>query len=315
MRKLAFRALAVLAFLGVQLLALELVLWAFFSFHQDYDAEMWRYTRLLKRNVPDARGHVHAVSGSAKLMGVEVRTNSLGLRGPEVGELGSRLLVAGDSFTLGWGVKEEEAYPAVIGAACGGLKPVNMGVGNYNLEQVVAGVKDLGSRLQARQLLYGFYWNDAEPLQREPDSWIARHSHLALFWRKIQVRLLHYGGKAQSYRDYYGATFEGESWKRFEGAARELAAYARKNNVELRVALLPELRVPNDPDIGAIYAKVETLFRGLGARTVNLFGKLPPLASPELYWVAPDDPHPNTAAHAWIAREIQKSFWPNCNGL
>ena len=49
----------------------------------------------------------------------EIRTNSLGLRG---GELISpkpnnsvRVLFIGDSFTLGWGVKEEESYPDVVG--------------------------------------------------------------------------------------------------------------------------------------------------------------------------------------------------------
>jgi lysophospholipase L1-like esterase len=43
------------------------------------------------------------------------RTNSLGLRGDQVREDGAiRILSVGDSCTWGWGVPQEEAYPAVL---------------------------------------------------------------------------------------------------------------------------------------------------------------------------------------------------------
>lgn len=309
------KLLGILVFVALQVFLLELILSVFFSLHQDYDAEMWKYTRDLKANVPDPRGHVHALSGSAKLMGVKVRTNSLGHRGPEPKPGARHLLVAGDSFTLGWGVEEEATYSALLQNECPGREVANLGVGNYNLEQVAASVEAWGPELNPAAVLYGFYWNDAEPLQHEPDSWLARHSHLALFWRKIQVRLLHYGGKPQSFLDYYRETYEGESWERFQAAAGRLAAFAKGRGLKLHVVLLPELRTPDDPDIRAVYAKVETLFRGLGAETLNLFGKLPPAAKPEAYWVAPDDPHPNALAHKAIAEALTKSFWPNCKSF
>lgn len=308
MKRLAAAAI----FLVLQLLALELSLAIFFRVKQDYDAEMWKYTRDLKRNVADARGHVHVANGSAKLMGVEIRTNELGLRAPPASELGARLLVAGDSFTLGWGVEEDKSFPALLGVACSGKRVRNLGVGNYNLAQTVAALRGLVPRLRASEILYAFYWNDAEPYQKEPDSWLARHSHLALFWRKIQVRLLRAGNKPGAFLDYYASTFEGESWDRFEASARELASLAKKNRAALRVALLPELRVPDEPRIRAIHAKVEKLFRSLGAKTVNLLGRLPPQPRPETYWVAPDDPHPNALAHREIASLVQKSLWPEC---
>ena len=318
------RAFALALFVVIQLLALELSLAAFFWLKQDYDAEMWKYTRDLKRNVSDARGHVHVLNGSAKLMGVEVRTNSLGLRDEEArlvarshGRLIQNALVVGDSFTLGWGVEQAHTFASLL-KGCGDsnyeLSTVNGGVGNYNLQQTVAQARDLIPKLQPKSLLYAFYWNDAEPYQKEPDSWFARHSHLALFWRKIQVRLLHSANKPQSYLDYYASTFEGIGWKRFEESARELASLAKDNKATLHVALLPELRTPDEPRIKAIYGKVEGLFQSLGVKTANLLGRLPPQPSPQAYWVAKDDPHPNALAHREIASLLQKSFWPNCSG-
>jgi hypothetical protein len=50
---------------------------------------------------------------------VRVRVNRLGFRGPELGErtpATKRILALGDSFTFGWGVEDDEAWPAVLGS-------------------------------------------------------------------------------------------------------------------------------------------------------------------------------------------------------
>ncbi len=307
----SFAALGAAVFL---LLALELAARFYFSVHQDYETEVWRYSRLLWKNVPDARGHVQQPNQSAVLMGVTVTTNSLGLRGAEPGELGGGLLVAGDGATLGWGVEEAETFTARLGAACPGKRPVNLGVVNYNLEQVVASLKDLLPRLRGRQLLYAFAPNDALPPQRDPGrSWISRHSYLALSLRKTSARLLGLAPQPQRRIAALYSSFQGESWDKFSAAAKELVTLSRRRRLQLRVVLLPDLRSPGDPEIAEIYSKAEALFRSLGARTLNLYGKLPPAASPKELWVAGDDPHPNPEAHRAIASALAKAFWPGCN--
>src|SRR5690349_15789398 len=58
--------------------------------------------------VPDCRGLIEGTDA-------ELRTNSLGLRGPEVAEDGTaRILAVGDSCTFGWGVAEGQSYPVQL---------------------------------------------------------------------------------------------------------------------------------------------------------------------------------------------------------
>lgn len=300
-------------------LSLEALLALFFHLRQDYDAEMWKYARDLKQNVSDERGHIHLPSRNVKLMGTEVRTNALGFRNPETGPKRNgtyRIAVLGDSFTLGWGVDEQDTYVRrlenSLRAQCGGhVEVLNFGIGNYNTKQIhELLVRDVLPQ-NPDFILYGFYWNDAEPLQKEPDGFFARHSHLALFWRKVRVRLLHFGTKPNSYLDEYRSKFESGDWEAFEQALRSLHTSARSANVPFAVALLPELRAVDHPAIQETYGKVERLLRSEGVPSVNLLGKLA-RRDVQAYWVAKDDPHPNALAQGEIATLIRQGLWRHC---
>ena len=86
---------------------------------------------------------------------VEIRINSLGLRGPEIAhERGTleRILVFGDSFAFGVGV--DEAYLAttrlqelLASSVPGGLEVINLGVSGYSTDQELLLLERLGSEL------------------------------------------------------------------------------------------------------------------------------------------------------------------------
>lgn len=98
---------------------------------------------------------------------VVVKTNSLGLRGPEISKEKSqnshRVLFIGDSFTMGWGVKEEEAYPEVAETL------LNQKAPNIKFESINAGftaagpsgyylyTKLYGLDLSPEAIVIGFY--------------------------------------------------------------------------------------------------------------------------------------------------------------
>jgi hypothetical protein len=71
----------------------------------------------------------------------EVRTNSLGLRGPRLSGQRPAVLGLGDSFMFGHGVGEDESFLAVAAQRLG-AEAVNAGVPGYDLCQAV----DLGAR-------------------------------------------------------------------------------------------------------------------------------------------------------------------------
>lgn len=105
-----------------------------------------------------------------------VRTNAQGLRGPPPPAEGPWTLVLGCSTSFGWGVAEEEAWPARLAASLG--EPVvNGGVPGWSTEQAVRGAGDWLAAGPSRVILaYGV--RDAWPAPR-PDA-AAHRTHPVL---------------------------------------------------------------------------------------------------------------------------------------
>jgi len=108
---------------------------------------------------------------------VHITTNSLGLRGPEIGPKPAgvrRVLALGDSFTFGHAVEASEAWPAVLQellAARGGprYEVVNAGIGGYGTGQQLLLYDELQSRVEPDLVVLGFaVVNDVprQPLRR-----------------------------------------------------------------------------------------------------------------------------------------------------
>lgn len=77
----------------------------------------------------------------------EVATNSLGLRGPEVGpKRRLRILALGDSFTFGVGARQEETWPARLGEILG-AEVLNAGAPGFGVPDEVAWYERYGAGL------------------------------------------------------------------------------------------------------------------------------------------------------------------------
>ena len=109
----------------------------------NYDIEMWQYSKKLKKISSNVSlGHEHVKSSNAILQNVEVRTNSLGMRGPEPKQVFERrILFLGSSITMGWGVEEGNIFTTIIEKKfkLDGFEVdiLNSGVGNYNTERYI----------------------------------------------------------------------------------------------------------------------------------------------------------------------------------
>lgn len=102
--------------------------------------------------------------------GVVHRTNSRGARGPEYAPQPPpgtfRIVVAGDSYTMGQGVPEALAYPAVaerlLNARGDGRRyeVINLGVAGFAIRHSVRRLTRIGSGYRPHLLVYGFTPND-----------------------------------------------------------------------------------------------------------------------------------------------------------
>ena len=297
MRTLAKILLSLCLALGT----LELLARLFFQTYQDYDVEMWKYSTQLKVPVSDARGHIHKSGQSTNLMGQEVRTNTNGLRSEEPREAYPKILVLGDSFTFGWGVAQDETFVSLLERKLKNEFPqiqlINAGIGNYNTEQEIALGKALLSLVKPDLVIYAFYWNDAEPVQKEY-SGIARYSLLYFLLRK-SLKRLHYQAQANPYGAYYSQFYEGEQWNQWQAQIKNMPT-----KPPIAFLLLPELREKEIPEVNALYEKVaNTLaknkipYNNLQKSFFQHWAKEKPID----YWVAFDDPHANAKAHALYA--------------
>ena len=104
----------------------------------------------------------------------QVRTNSCGLRGPEISVQKPpntfRIALLGDSFTFGWGVEEHQSFAAqmeeVLNRHFGSKKKVevlNFGVPGYSTFQEVARFEELGLDFSPDAVVVFFIENDYGP--------------------------------------------------------------------------------------------------------------------------------------------------------
>jgi lysophospholipase L1-like esterase len=124
--------------------------------------------------------------------GVLYRTNSAGMRGPEVAarppEGAFRIAVIGDSVTMGQGVDEEATYSARLGemlaAEAGGVRweVLNLGIAGMNIVHCIQRLLNVGLRFHPHLIVYGYTLNDIEGpayAENDPAEVSAYHALLA----------------------------------------------------------------------------------------------------------------------------------------
>jgi hypothetical protein len=291
----------------------EVALRVVFRRSLDFSMEMWKYAVALKRPVADPNlGFVHAPNTSAFLMGVDVRINSQGLRDREYSHAKPegvyRVLMLGDSTTLGWGVKAEETAAKILERQLGPqFEVINAGVGNYGTVQESTYYKTRGRLFHPDLVILQYFINDPEPVPRLSEVFLLDRSYFLAFaasrWDGL-LRVLHL---RPDWRRYYASLYD-ENSAGFQAARRalvELSETVRAEGTQLLVAILPELReindhYPFDRETQKIVEVLET------ERTpfVNLIDGLRGHGPESSLWVTALDPHPSAKAHALIAAQL-----------
>ncbi len=286
----------------------------------NYNLEMWRYSSELKQPL-DRKDlpFLHYPNREGNYYGVNIKTNSEGLRDVEHvrGKRAdkTRVVMIGDSFMLGWGVRAEDGIPdnlaRMLNRDGDRYEVINLGVGNYNttMEADLFEWKGLAFHPDIAVLL--FFVNDSEPVPRV--SWLSRivrkRSYLLAFLFDRYVALRPLLDRDFRWQTYYASLYapDAPALEENRAAVRHIAELCRKNNVRLLIANYPELHeLKNYP-----FPQATEHIRSLAAESqVPFVDLLPSFAphAPESLWVSDEDTHGNALACRIAAQGIYEAL-------
>lgn len=286
----------------------------------NFDLEMWKYARQIKRVSPIAGlGHDHQPNTSGRLMGVDVTINSFGLRDREYDvkkpEGAVRILMLGDSVTFGWGVAAEDTVAKKLEKKLSAqpqtppVEVINAGVGNYNTVMEVLSFIERDAALKPDIVVLNYFINDAEPVPTRHNIGLLEHFYAAVYFMgRLDILKREYFGKEdwhKYYADLYQENFQG--WRQARLAFNALAKFCRENDMKLMVVNYPELHQLDPYPFSQVTAKIKGFAEELGVPFLDLSPSIGGL-DPSSLWVSPTDAHPNRIATERFANAIEEAL-------
>lgn len=288
----------------------------------DYNSEMWRYASEVKVRTSNPKlPFVHGASRSGDFYGAKIQTNSHGFRDREYpvervpGR--TRIMMIGDSFTLGWGVPFDSTYSKqlelLLNASGSTTEVINTGVGNYNTVMEVELFKQGGLRFHPDAVILMYFVNDAEPtppVVSAMKATVVTRSYLIAFlidhlYIKLKPRL----DQDYDWKSYYGNLYRpGEpGFVAGRQALLELIGLCRERGIKLLIASIPELRELKEYPFPQATEFVRTLSTEQGVPFLDLRSALVN-EDPATLWVTREDPHANGQANVIIARALHDAI-------
>src|SRR5512139_1639636 len=306
LRHLASRLALVICSLLISLAAVEFT---------GRTAGLWQPSRTFQYNV--TRGY--------ELTPNVADVNALGLRGgpieaarlPGVG----RVIVLGDSFTYGDGVRANEALPAQLELQLNQkgnarYEVLNFGVPGYNTAQEFAYLQEAGLALHPDLVIVAFNLSDADfsPLRNQSRSHVMLvhakeflKAHVGFYdFARLQFR----GMQEWSFRNDPATAVwpemypirlaaRGEpsrGWDQCRAALQGIAQTCRRAGIPVVMVFWPVLERLSDYPYRSEHTFVTTQAKALGIPVLDL---LPVFAGadPRALTVSARNPHPNAAAH------------------
>jgi len=282
---------------------------------------MWRYAAEIKKplryeNLP----FHHFPYKEGNYYGVNIKTNSMGFRDYEYDikkPLGKkRIVVLGDSFTLGWGVPFNDLFTKqlerMINQYDDRVEVINLGTGNYNSIMEVELFKLKGLILNPDLVILMYFINDAEPIPRRMTAmeyFFKKHSFLFgfLFDRFIKLKIIF--DRNFDWRQYYRQLYDRESdaLRMNKKSLIELCKICREQNIRLLIVNIPELHRLKEYPFAFVTNYIQTLADEEKVPFVDLLSAFAD-CDPQSLWVSSEDPHANSKANSIIATEIYKKI-------
>jgi lysophospholipase L1-like esterase len=265
--------------------------------------------------------------------GVLFETNSGGFRGREISEekpVGTRrIVIIGDSFTMGSGVRFEDTYAEqlerLLSERSTGerYEVLNLGLAGLNLYwSVESRLKKIGLRYDPDLIIYGFTINDLEgPNYRKSLQTRSAPRLRSLLWALAVERWRYYRDLIAPPKGSYIWELDDNffhndaAWGAFTASLADLARIGGDQGVCVVVFLHTQLNALNRwHPFTRHYSAAATEARRLGMYVIDPFPYLEG-KEPTAFHVGPLDPHPNATGHAIYAEALAeglKHLPPSC---
>lgn len=315
-REPAIGLLMVLGSLIVSVLFIELYVRTSIDDGMQFDLEMWKYARHLKIISDDPSiGHLHRPNSEMRLMGVDVKINSKGLRDREIPYERTdgvpRILMLGDFFTEGWGVPFDQTFSKRIERLYAErgttAEVINTGVGNYNTIMEVSYFLSEGYKYRPDIVVLNYIPNDAEPTPpHKPPNQLMRACYSCVFVLGSIDKLLRKVSLRPDWETYYSDLYghgHARGWIDAKRSISKLADYCKAHRIKLLIAHLPDLHGFKPYPLQSVTDLLEQAAKENGADFVDV---MPDLRAydPTKLWVSPTDAHPNGLANEIIANTL-----------
>lgn len=265
--------------------------------------------------------------------GIKYQTNEKGLRGEgvpyESKENTYRVLMLGDSYLFGWGLKEENTLPIKLEKLLNknplqdntGYEIINGGIYGYNTVQELEFFRKEGYKYKPNLVILYFVMNDMEPQWSAPrhpkyeyeycESWFFDH----IIRRVNEWYARKTGDKSPKFTVYrnrhnteYLRALDNETykWQSCSQAIRDLAKELKRRNIDFYVFIMPSI----EEDFGKysfcrIHSKIKDLCKDNGIKVMDLLDFFIDKDA-KVFQISKDDAHPNSKANDLIAEEIYK---------
>ncbi|MGH7551969.1 MAG: SGNH/GDSL hydrolase family protein [Longimicrobiales bacterium] len=247
------------------------------------------------------------------------RTNWHGLRDRDRSEKKpgtQRVFVVGDSYTWGYAVAEDDAFPQtaerlLTDRGYPDIEVINGGIPDYNSRQERQLLERLMPIYRPDAVFLAYVVNDAEPstamptppeeTYRHANSWFL--AELADVANRRLFRSRVFPSKKETFDGNYLNGFAGSSlkWRDSKQAIREMRELCATARLPFAVLILPDFTQPFDDQYAwrPIHAAVATWGREMGIPVFDLL--IPFRGEDHTSLMVPWDGHPNAEAHRRIA--------------
>jgi lysophospholipase L1-like esterase len=281
--------------------------------------------------------HIDDAVASGSPFAIEYRYNALGFRGPDPPPRQPgvvRVAFLGDSFTLGWGVREEHAYPRRVEAALAGDPPatvINCGRAGADFP-LMTSVFERCLAADPDVVVYAMVLNDpdrsAQMLKRLREGALRSANNLVVPYRApgsrqapLRSRMLAF---VLSRYDARQTTAEMVSWhldlvsepnkhawQRTKAAIREMDARMKARGGRFLLVLWPLLaELDGEYPLAAAHEAVAVFAERAQIPFLDLLPALRGRRTAAL-WVHPIDRHPNAQAHQLVAERLVQWLRPH----